>query len=191
MATENSFTIGTKTAAMLTGKTIRTIINWVESGAIKGEVVSASNLPHGQIWEIDISGLAEHIPTELTEELLTCIQKAENGDAAATVCVAILLYKPESYAIALDWFALAAKRGDADAMYWLSEMYLKGHGVKANFATALRWMATAAEHGSQSAQARVDFIHNKINAPLSEEEKKHYQENLGVIRQYAAKFQVK
>lgn len=165
-----TFTIGTKTAAMLTGKTIRTIINWVESGAIHGKAIPVGHLPHGQIWKIDMASLAEYIPTELTDEFLEHVKAAEKGDAMETTCVATYFYKPGSYPIALDWFALAAKRGDADAMTWLWDSYYKGVGVEPDFAIAVKWLGTAAEHGSLLAITVLEAL-RKMNETLREQQK--------------------
>ena len=170
MATDNTFTVGTKTAAMLTGKTIRTIINWVESGEIKGEATPVSHLPHGQIWKIDILSLAGHIPTDLTGAFIESVQKAEVGDAQETTNVATYFYKAGTYQIALDWLELAAKRGDADAMTWLWDSYYKGVGVEPSFAIAVKWLGTAAEHGSKIAITVLEDL-RKMNDALREQQK--------------------
>ena len=114
--------ISTQTAALLTGKTIRTIHNWLESGSIEGKTVHAAHLPGGQLVRVDISSMAEQIPTELTDEFLACVKNAEAGDAQETTNVATYFYRRSAtQKIAVNWFELAAKRGNADAMEWLWE----------------------------------------------------------------------
>lgn len=184
MATDSTFIVGTKTAAMLTGKTIRTIINWVESGEIKGDAIPVVHLPHGQIWEIDLSSMAKHIPTELTGVFIESVKKAEVGDAQETTNVATYFYKAGTYKIALDWLELAAKRGDADAMTWLWDSYYKGVGVEPDFAVAIQWLGKAAKQGSMMAQTVVEGL-RKIEAMLREQKKGEYNAILKDIKRLA------
>lgn len=172
MTTPNHATllINTQTAAMLTGKTSRTITNWLETGVIQGESVRAGHLPQGQLWQVDISSMAAHIPAELTDEFLESVKKAESGDAQETTNVGVQLYKAGSQKIALDWFELAAKRGNADAMEWLWDSYYYGRGTESNYAVAVQWLGKAAEHGSMIAKATLNNLH-KINKALEEQGK--------------------
>lgn len=163
----------TQTAALLTGKTDRTIINWLESGAVKGKTVHAGHLPRGQTWKIDLSSMAEHIPTELTGEFIESVKKAEAGDARETTNVAIYFSRSGAHKIAVHWFELAAKRGDADAMNWLWDCYYHGYGVEPDFAVAIQWLGKAAKQGSAMAQAIVEGL-RKIEAMLREQQKDQY-----------------
>ena len=165
---DSNLFICAQTAALLTGKTDRTIINWLESGTIKGKTVHAGHLPRGQIWKIDLFSMAEHIPTELTEEFMESVKNAEAGDAQETANVATYFYKPDTYKIALNWFELAAKRGNADAMNWLWDSYFHGYGVEPDFAVAIQWLGKAAKQGSMMAQATVEAL-RKIEAMLKEQ----------------------
>ncbi|WP_215892029.1 tetratricopeptide repeat protein [Acidithiobacillus ferriphilus] len=173
----SSLLISTQTAALLTGKTIRTINNWLESGAIKGHSIPASHLPHGQIWQIDISSMVEHIPTELTDEFLKSVKKAEAGDAQETTNVGLCLYKSGAEKISISWFELAAKRGNADAMEWLWHSYYHGKGVETNYAIAVQWLGKSAEHGSVIAKSTLENL-RKIDFMLREQQ----QGEMDVIR---------
>ena len=174
-----------QTAALLTGKTDRTIINWLESGTIKGKTVHAGHLPRGQIWKIDLSSMAEHIPTELTGEFIESVKNAEAGDAQETTNVATYFYRsPATQKIAVNWFELAAKRGNADAMNWLWDSYYHGYGVEPDFAVAIQWLGKAAKQGSMMAQATVEGL-RKIEAMLKEQQKDQYNDFLKGIGRLA------
>jgi len=167
----SSLFISTQTAALLTGKSIRTIHNWLESGTIKGKTVEAGHLPGGQLVRVDIASMAKHIPTELTDEFLECVKSAEAGDAQETTNVATYFYKSaDTQKIAVSWFELAAKRGNADAMNWLWDSYYHGYGVEPDFAVAIQWLGKAAKQGSMMAQAVVEGL-RKIDAALREQQK--------------------
>jgi TPR repeat protein len=177
--------ISTQTAAWLTGKTIRTIHNWLESGSIEGKSIHAGHLPGGQIVRIDIASMAKHIPTELTDEFLDSVKKAEAGDAQETTNVATYFYKSaDTQKIAVSWFELAAKRGNADAMNWLWDSYYHGYGVEPDFAVAIQWLGKAAKHGSMMAQATVEGL-RKIEAVLREQQKAEHNAILEDIKRLA------
>ena len=174
--------ISTQTAALLTGKTIRTIHNWLESGTIKGKTIEAGHLPGGQLVRVDISSMAEQIPTELTDEFLGCVKNAEAGDAQETTNVATYFYRsPTTQKIAVNWFELAAKRGNADAMEWLWDSYYHGYGVEPDFAIAIQWLGKAAKQGSTMAQAIVEGL-RKIEAMLREQQKDQHNAILKDIK---------
>lgn len=161
-----TFFVSTQTAALLTGKTIRTIHNWLESGSIAGRSVHVDHLPGGQIVQIDVASLAKHIPVALTDAFLDSLKSAEGGDAQETTNVGTYFYQSAAtQKIAVHWFELAAKRGDADAMAWLWDSYYHGYGVEADFATALQWLGKAAKQGSRLAQALVEGLRG-IDAQL-------------------------
>ncbi len=181
---DSNLFICAQTAALLTGKTDRTIINWLESGTIKGKTVHAGHLPRGQIWKIDLFSMAEHIPTELTEEFMESVKNAEAGDAQETANVATYFYKPDTYKIALNWFELAAKRGNADAMNWLWDSYFHGYGVEPDFAVAIQWLGKAAKQGSMMAQATVEGL-RKIETVLREQQKANHNAILEDIKRLA------
>ena len=179
------FFISTQTAALLTGKTIRTIHNWLESGSIKGKAIEAGHLPGGQLVRIDVSSMAEQIPTELTSEFIESVKNAEAGDAQETTNVATYFYRsPATQKIAVNWFELAAKRGNADAMNWLWDSYYHGYGVEPDFAVAIQWLGKAAKQGSMMAQATVEGL-RKIEAMLKEQQKDERNAILNDIKRLA------
>lgn len=57
-----------------------------------------------------------------------------------------------NYEMALYWFMIAAKRGDALAQHYVGLMYAKGQGVEKNFAEAIKWTRPAAEQGDMYSQ---------------------------------------
>ena len=176
--------ISTQTAALLTGKSVRTIHNWLESDSIKGKVIEASHLPGGQMVRIDVFSMAEHIPAELTDEFIESVKKAEAGDAQETTNVAIGFSMSGAHKIAATWFELAAKRGHADAMNWLWDSYYRGYGVEPDFAIAIQWLGKAAKEGSMMAQATVEDL-RKIDAALREQQKDKHQAILEDIKRLA------
>ena len=179
------FFISTQTAALLTSKTVRTIHNWLESGSIKGKSIHAGHLPGGQIVQIDMASMAMHIPTALTDEFLECVKKAEAGDAQETTNVGTYFYKSAgTQKIAVSWFELAAKRGNADAMEWLWDSYYHGYGVEPDFAVAIQWLGKAAKQGSMMAQAIVEGL-RKIEAVLREQQKAEHNAVLNDIKRRA------
>ena len=60
--------------------------------------------------------------------------------------------------VALKWFKLAAKQGDARAQCNLGTMYSRGQGVPQDDKAALKWFRLAAEQGVAEAQAAIDLM---------------------------------
>jgi hypothetical protein len=54
--------------------------------------------------------------------------------------------------VALKWFKLAAKQGNARAQHNLGVMYNEGMGVPQDYQTALKWYRLAAKQGNAYAQ---------------------------------------
>lgn len=134
---------------------------------------------------IDLISMAKHIPTELTDEFLESVKNAETGDAQETTNVATYFYKSaDTQKIAVSWFELAAKRGNADAMNWLWDSYYHGYGVEPDFAVAIQWLGKAAKHGSIMAQATVEGL-RKIEAVLREQQKAEHNAILEDIKRLA------
>ncbi|MHB1266565.1 MAG: tetratricopeptide repeat protein [Acidithiobacillus ferriphilus] len=158
-----SILVNTQIAALLTGKTIRTINNWLESGVIKGSRVSMANLPAGVMWEINIDSLTPYIQLTLTDEIREYIIQADVkvhsntkvNEATAMVIVGTYFYKAQIYKIAADWFEAAAKKGNIDAMELLATCYLKGVGVEKDPAMGVQWLGKAASLGHSIARVKV------------------------------------
>ncbi|MBN6742004.1 sel1 repeat family protein [Acidithiobacillus sp. MC6.1] len=165
-----SLFISTPAAARLTGKTPRTITNWLETGTAKGTLLQANNLPQGQSWKVDLLSIAEHIPMQITDEILDSIRKSEDGDAKETTRVGLFLYMAGAKNLAVNWFEAAAKKGDVEAMEWLWDSYYYGRGVEINLPVAFQWLGKAAEYGSLTCTTLLNNIH-KINEMLEARDK--------------------
>lgn len=61
-------------------------------------------------------------------------------------------------ALAVRWYALAARRGDAHSQYDLGFMLLLGEGVAADREEARRWLERAAANGHASAAALLQDL---------------------------------
>lgn len=150
-----SIFIGTSTAALLTGKSVRTIHNWLESGEIQGKEVAGARIPGRFVRQVDLNSLKPHICISLNPELMDWIQQADNGDVTALKMVGIAFSAEQHHAIAAPWLEAAAKKGEVDAMDLLYWHYLNGEGVAQNSAMAMQWVAKAAEHGLPSAKIKL------------------------------------
>lgn len=152
--------ISTQTAAMLTGKSVRTIHNWLESGAIDSKQVAAERIPGGMAQRINLLSMAAYIPFDLTDDFAECVVQADAGEANGALNVGTYFYKVGQHKIAVDWFESAAKKGNSDAMDLLSHCYIKGVGVDKNFAVGVQWLGKAAELGHMMAKVKInDLMH--------------------------------
>lgn len=62
---------------------------------------------------------------------------------------------PEDCAQAAFWYRKAAEQGLASAQYYLSDLYLFGHGVPVDYEQGIFWTRKAAEQGHPSAQTNL------------------------------------
>jgi TPR repeat protein len=62
---------------------------------------------------------------------------------------------PRDYKEALKWYQKAADLGNADAQYWLGNMYYFGEGVLEDSKEAAKWFQKAADLGNSDAQYRL------------------------------------
>lgn len=154
----SSVFISTQSTAMLTGKTVRTVHNWLESGVIQGKKMSANHLPGGMLRQIDLSSVESHICIALTPELIDCIQQADRGEATALKLVGIAFSAEQQHTIAVPWLEAAAKKGEVDAMDLLYWHYLNGEGVPKDASLALQWLAKAAEQGLPTAKIKLRHL---------------------------------
>lgn len=155
---EASFYVSTHTAALLTGKSVRTIHNWLESNVIQGQDVATKHHPSGVVKKVEINALSEYIQAPLSPDFMTALRNAEAGHADGMRVVGLCFYESEAFSVAVKWWELAAHKGDSDAMSWLWYCYSHGLGVEENFAVAVEWLSKAAQHGSQLAQAALDNL---------------------------------
>jgi hypothetical protein len=159
-----SIFIGTPTAGLLTGKSVRTIHNWLESGEIQGKEIPAARIPGGTIRQVDLSSIEPHMCIPLNPELVDWIQQADIGDAAALKKVGIAFSAEQYHAMAAPWIEAAAKKGEVDAMDLLSWYYLNGAGVAQDHSIAMQWLAKAAEKGLPIAKLKL----KKLNLDMGQ-----------------------
>jgi TPR repeat protein len=150
--------VGTQTAAILTGRSVRTINNWLETGAITGSRVQSERGPGGLMWKIDLPSMAAYIPMELTADSMAEIGRADAGDVDGMNNVGTCFYQSKEFKIAVEWFAFAAKKGHADAMEWLSICYLNGIGVEKDHALGIQWLGKAASLGHGIAKVKLQAL---------------------------------
>jgi TPR repeat protein len=70
--------------------------------------------------------------------------------------------EPKNISEEIQWFRIAAELGNAEAQYWLGQLYYEGRGVSQDYAQAAQWFYKAAEQGHIDAQAELDFFHDNI-----------------------------
>ncbi|WP_414039283.1 tetratricopeptide repeat protein [Acidithiobacillus sp. M4-SHS-6] len=161
--------VSTQTAALLTGKSIRTIHNWLGNTEIAGKDVPAGRIPGGAAKKIDLVSLAEHIPLTLTDTRVAWIIQADAGQPEAMKMVGLSFHEVDNYPLAVAWFEAAAKKGEADAMDLLSWHYINGSGVKKNIPVGVLWLAKAAELGLPTALIKLQQLGFDVGpVPLKE-----------------------
>jgi len=70
------------------------------------------------------------------------------------------------YATALREWRPLAKKGDAEAQYYLGSMYEKGIGLKQDYGEAAKWYRRAAERGDIDAQNNLGALYvNGLGVP--------------------------
>ena len=157
--------VSTLTAAMLTGKSVRTLQRWSEEDAIQGMEIEGVRRGSGGIKRmVSLNSLASHIPIPLDDDVSAMILRADHEEPEAMNTVALTFYGAEQYKIAVQWFEAAAEKGHPDAMDWLSDCYVNGIGVEKNDAKAIQWMGKAAEHGHRIAIAKLDALRPQMQA---------------------------
>jgi TPR repeat protein len=85
------------------------------------------------------------------------LARAEAGEAAAQLALALSLESEGARDEAADWYARAAARGEGRAQYFLGQLYETGTGVPRAPDRARAWYA-AAEAGVPAAAERLDGI---------------------------------
>ena len=150
--------VSTQTAALLTGRSVRTVHNWLESGVILGKNAQAAHIPGGLMRRIDLSSIAANVPTKMTDDFLECVRQADIGDADGMNNVGTYFYGSKEFKIAVGWFEAAAKKGHADAMEWLSICYINGTGIEKNHALGVQWLGKAADLGHRIAKAKLQAL---------------------------------
>ena len=65
----------------------------------------------------------------------------------------------DSYNNDFEWHKKAADNGNAEAQFYVGEMYEYGRGVKRDYAKALEWYKKAADNGNIEAQSRLSEMY--------------------------------
>lgn len=82
-----------------------------------------------------------------------------------------ICYDKGEYAQAFDLFLAEARKGDAEAEFWVGKCYEQGEGVNENYQSAMEWYMKAAEQGHTLAQYNLAY--------------RYYHENNGLTRKKA------
>ena len=147
--------ISLNTAAVLTGRSIRTWQRRIEDG-----LVPRLGEERGRAL-VGLDAVQPALALRLDDAELDLLVRADQGDAAAQAEVGALfalaaLREADGAAPglsgnavpALHFLARAAEQGQADAMHWLGLLHAAGLGEAGDTqALALMWVAKAAAHG--------------------------------------------
>ncbi len=164
--------ISLATAAVLTGRSMRTWQRRIEEGAVP-------RLGDGRGALVPFAAVRPALALDLTDEDVAMLVRADQGDAAAQADVGArfalaalqeaeagrggdALVAPDaarggggSMVAALHFLRQAAQQGPADAMHWLGVLHAAGLGEGDGQALALMWIAKAAAHGHVIAQQQL------------------------------------
>ena len=163
--------ISLATAAVLTGRSMRTWQRRIEEGAVP-------RLGDGRGALVPFAAVRPALALDLTDEDVAMLVRADQGDAAAQADVGArfalaALQEAEagrggdalvapvaargggSMVAALHFLRQAAQQGQADAMHWLGVLHAAGLGEGDGQALALMWIAKAAAHGHVIAQQQL------------------------------------
>ena len=93
-------------------------------------------------------------PESHDEGFLFLQEAAEKGSSDAMKLIGVLKmsgqydpYPKKDLPSAVEWYRKAAEAGDEEAMYWLSQCYEMGMGVKVSKREAKKWRKEAIAHG--------------------------------------------
>lgn len=116
------------------------------------------------------------------EEAISLYQQAVKGDVIAQVALAHFYKSIDCDQWAFEWFKHAAKKGNADAYYWLGNEYFVGQVVQHNLKQTFLNYKTAAELG------HGDALNNYADMYLrGEYVEKDEEKALAIFKQAAAK----
>ena len=157
--------ISLNTAAVLTGRSLRTWQRRIEDGLVP-------RLGDGRAL-VPFDAVAPELALTLTPEDVDVLVRADQGNAAAQADVGALLAlaaldeaKAQAgsrsaplarggMVPALHFLTQAAQQGEADAMHWLGLLHAGGLCDGDGDALALMWIAKAAAHGHVVAQRQL------------------------------------
>jgi hypothetical protein len=146
------------TAAILTGRSIRTWQRRIEEGLVPrlNDARERALIPFHAVQTA--------LALALNDEDVQTLVRADRGNVAAQAEMGALfslaaLNDPKSGGVipAFYFLTMAAELGEADAMHWLSILYAAGLGKDGDncAALALMWLAKAAAYGQVIAQHQV------------------------------------
>ena len=87
---------------------------------------------------------------------------ATSGDAKAQNELGIYYYKKKSYLMAYKWYRISASHGYASAEHNLAYLFLRGKGVKRDYAKALALFTKLAVQGDANAQRNLGFLYMQL-----------------------------
>jgi len=151
--------ISLNTAAVLTGRSIRTWQRRIEEGQVprlgdeRGRALVA------------VDAVRPALALQLGKQEVGLLVRADQGEAAAQAEVGALFAlaalrnaaaAPANMGPALYFLTRSAEQGEADAMHWLGLLHAAGLGdAGGGDAQALMWVAKAAAHGHAIAAQQV------------------------------------
>ena len=162
------YPISLSTAAVLTGRSMRTWQRRIEEGQVP-------RLGDGRSAQVPFAAVRPELAVDLTDEDVPVLVRADQGDAAAQADVGALFALAALDAAktqagprlaslarggggimpALHFLTQAADQGEADAMHWLGLLHAAGLCEGDADAMALMWIAKAAAHGHVIAQRQL------------------------------------
>ncbi len=81
------------------------------------------------------------------------------------VNVGLAFYNVKHYKVAVECFSNSARHGNNEAMFLLSECFIKGLGVKQSYAIGLQWLGKSSENGNTRATAKINRLSIILNKP--------------------------
>lgn len=104
--------------------------------------------------------------------------QAAKFDKASYGIIGFIYYEEEKYSNAYKWLNRAVKVGDADAMFFLGEMFLDGNGVEYDEERAVQLFVRAARNGNEQAKEMLEDLGYEYRTPSERKsERKESKEN--------------
>lgn len=169
---DSSHPISLNTAALLTGRSVRTWQRCIAEGQIprlpdNRQQAAGALIPFEAVrpWIGRQDWLQEEVDLLVQADQGVAHAQAEIG---AWFALAALQQAPQSLHSpsggggdiipAFHFLSQAAEQGEADAMHWLGLLYLAGFGEGDGHALALMWIARAAAHGHVIAKVQLEGL---------------------------------
>lgn len=151
--------VGTQVAALLIGKSNKTLYRWAEEERLSPivETTSTSSKAFRKMY-FDLEELKPYLAIPFDRSLEEDIARVEAGEADAYTEVGLRFFAAEHHEQAFHWFEIAAQKGHVDAMDWLATCYLEGLGAPVDRAAAMEWLGRAARAGHILAQEKIEAL---------------------------------